>query len=314
MNEDLYVSAIKSKSHSSYTDTQQVTITPTLGAELLTDGALENWASATNLTSWGESVTGTSTITQEAAIVHGGSSAARFTIDASNSAANIQPSSLALTAQGWHRFVVWARAVSGAPAISFGPKSPPTPGMSLRTLDTTFREYTATRRQGTDTGCIFQRSTATSLEFVLDDLSIKRITLATCLATAKRMNNPNKIVKAALTMGDTNRVYMGGVAARIDNPLAPQNGLYAYHDGAQVFLDKQVAGVWTNLLAVTAAYAAGAYVEIRCNGTSVELYYGGTQRGATQTVSDATVISNLWFSRFATENGARLDNLSIQPV
>lgn len=80
-----------------------------VGPTLLTDGALENWASATNLTSWTESVAGTSTVNREDSDVHGGAHAARFDVDGSSSAASIQQSIENLILGAYLRAHVWAK-------------------------------------------------------------------------------------------------------------------------------------------------------------------------------------------------------------
>jgi hypothetical protein len=63
--------------------------TPTLSSTLLTDGELENWTTVTNLTSWTETVAGTSTVNKELSITDGSTTAARLDVDASNSGASI---------------------------------------------------------------------------------------------------------------------------------------------------------------------------------------------------------------------------------
>lgn len=57
--------------------------------EALTDGGLEDWASATNLTSWTETLAGTSTVNRESTVVKAGTYSCRFDIDSSNNAASI---------------------------------------------------------------------------------------------------------------------------------------------------------------------------------------------------------------------------------
>jgi hypothetical protein len=53
--------------------------------EHITDGGMETWASATDLTNWAEALAGTSTINREATSPHGGTYCVRMDIDASNS-------------------------------------------------------------------------------------------------------------------------------------------------------------------------------------------------------------------------------------
>jgi hypothetical protein len=58
-------------------------------SNLITDGLMEVWASASNLTNWTESVTGTSTINRDSDNKHRGNYSVRFDIDGSNSIVNL---------------------------------------------------------------------------------------------------------------------------------------------------------------------------------------------------------------------------------
>lgn len=78
------------------------------GLTLLVDGGLENWTSATDLTSWTESTTGTSTVNREDSAIHAGSYACRFDVDASSSAVAIQQS-VAVLLGAYYRASVWAK-------------------------------------------------------------------------------------------------------------------------------------------------------------------------------------------------------------
>lgn len=84
-------------------------VTPTEGANLLDDPGLENWSSATNLASYTESISGTSSINQETGDVHGGSNAARLAVDASNSLAGIVQN-VTIAQYAWFRASAWAYA------------------------------------------------------------------------------------------------------------------------------------------------------------------------------------------------------------
>lgn len=55
-----------------------------------TDGDMEIWASATNLTNWTETIAGTSTINRESVVVKSGTYSCRMDIDASSSGAQIE--------------------------------------------------------------------------------------------------------------------------------------------------------------------------------------------------------------------------------
>lgn len=89
-----------------------------LGEELFTDGGLEAWSSATNLTSWAEAVGGASTINQEATVKHAGSYSVRADIDAS--ASNAQITQIKTLVPGaWYQMSGWlySSAIGKKPAL-----------------------------------------------------------------------------------------------------------------------------------------------------------------------------------------------------
>lgn len=83
-------------------------------ADALLDGAMEAWDSATDLTAWSETVVGASTVNKEAAVLHGGTFAARLDIDASNSTALISQS-LTLDATTAYKLTIWYKTAAGKP-------------------------------------------------------------------------------------------------------------------------------------------------------------------------------------------------------
>jgi hypothetical protein len=150
----------------------QTSFTQSLGAELLTDGGLENWTSATNLTSWSESIAGTSTVNQDGADKHGGSFSARMDIDASNSLALIsQTASAAIN--DWIEITWWAKCSL----------SNRTGRVDLGTTTNAFTPATSWQQHITllraaalnPSLLVFRGSASVSLWF--DDLSAKKLTL-----------------------------------------------------------------------------------------------------------------------------------------
>ena len=85
------------------------------GEEEVTDPNLENWGSATDLTSWTETLAGTTTINREATSKHTGSYSARFDVDAVDSSATIYQA-IAMTPSSNYRVDLWYRADAGKTA------------------------------------------------------------------------------------------------------------------------------------------------------------------------------------------------------
>lgn len=80
--------------------------------EKVTDGGMEAWASATNLTNWTEFISGTSTVNRESVTMHGGLYSCRLDIDGSNSEAHIYQA-LTLTPGGRYHLRVWYKVDAG---------------------------------------------------------------------------------------------------------------------------------------------------------------------------------------------------------
>jgi hypothetical protein len=92
-----------------------------------------------------------------------------------------------------------------------------------------------------------------------------------------------------------------GVVANLDSATAPSNFVLASHDGTTARLTKCVGGTYTELVAETVAYSAGAFVEVRrLAGNDYELYYNGSKVGTTQTIADAGIIGNTLAGYFNT--------------
>jgi len=280
--------------------------TPTETPVTVTDGGLENWASATDLTSWTEEIAGTSTVNQDtdAGDIHGGSSAARLDVDASNSLARIYQGQYGHTVGDWWAIRAWLKASAAGKTAKLGINNGAPNGFS-HVLTTSLVQYMSTCRSTTFVGAqerlTFERTAGTSASLFVDDFTAAKLTLATMFAWMDA-KQANVTVKGAwiLTNG-----ALGGVIINLDNPTTPLNFVYAYHtgpDGDTISLFKCVAGVYSNVLVnQSAAYVEGANVEVRKTAsTTYQLWYNGAQIGADQTISDAGIISNTYHGLFGT--------------
>jgi len=145
----------------------------------------------------------------------------------------------------------------------------------------------------------------------IDNVSVKTLTLAT-LFSAINSDTPNVDVSAAATLVAGTQA---GVVINLDSVSSPANFVIGYHDGTNVKLEKCVAGVYTNLISTAVAYSAGAAVRVVKSGaTTYQLWYGGTQRGADQSVSDAGIVNNTLHGMFSTYEGNSLDDFSVVGV
>lgn len=142
--------------------------------------------------------------------------------------------------------------------------------------------------------------TGTSLGFLgaantvcsIDNVSAKQITTSHLFAT-RTFPNLSCRQTVRVTMVNDTRCGLVGWMDDYSNPL---NYITATHSGVAVHLIKVVAGVPTVLVSSTTTYVANAVLELRGarsgSSLSVGVFYNGVQRGTTQTVSDAGIISN----------------------
>jgi hypothetical protein len=256
--------------------------TPTLGAELLTDGDLENWTIPTNLTSWTESISGLSIVTQEAVIVQAGTYAARMDVDASNSLVRILQN-FGMGAGVWGQVSAWVRCSDAGSSVAITPSSFATftkvPGTTYVNWIVTYRNVAA------NDDVTFKRNTATSQSIYWDTLSVKALTLSTCLGTAVDVGTKNGISDSTwiLTAGT-----QAGHVICLDDETNPLYFILCYHDGTNAILEICENGTYTTKISAAATYSAGAQIRIVKVGTGVALYYNGTQVGTTQTIDTST--------------------------
>jgi len=271
--------------------------TPTLGAELLTNGTMEadaNWSNSAspilNERSSEQARTGTYS--------------RKITGNASAEAGATQ--SIVSPAGTWVSASFWYRRINGYGYVSLG-------GMPVVVLNTTntWVEAFRTFRQ-TSTNPSVRLLCEAALGGYWDDATVKAILLPTTLATITG-SAPTQTAAAKIHTLTTGT--QAGVVSLLDSASNPQNFLLAYHDGTNVRLDKCVAGVYTNLITTAVAFTGGAQIEIRRpSGNTFQLWYNGIQRGVDQTVSDASIISNTIYGLFSTFSGNLFSEFSLGDV
>lgn len=261
-------------------------ITPSEGDEHARDGGFEEWNESGQLSSWTAQTASSSSVSREETRVHGGQFSVRYDHDAANSEGRVYQTS-SMPAHTFHILRCWARASASGPRLALigtalGLNDSPT-----RELTTTYQEYVFNGRSIDDNGQIFPDVVqAGGKSAYIDDLSLKDLSFASLFALRETAVTENVISKATLNV--LPGTY-AGVAACMDAPDNPQNGLIAYLNQFSLRLTHYIDGVPDDLIKPSAiAYVEGAPLEIRKTGTTVQLFYNGQQVGATQSVSSNT--------------------------
>ena len=279
--------------------------TPVEGSELLTDGGLENWDDATHLTSWIEEIAGTSTINREDAVINGGTYSARLDIDASNSQAKIYQTP-SLSIGDWFVSRAYMRATGGRANIENVNQIPsnhtgyPPVGSWLEWDATSIKDTTAGFKVA------IGRHAASSQSIYIDDVSVKKLTLTSLLACVNAKTS-DVTVKANWTVLTK---VSAGIIMNVDDPSNPQNYVALFVDqqtgdgsAATLKLVKVVSNAVTQVASIAITYGDDDSIELRKSGTSYDVYYNGSQVGATQTISDAGIIGNGYHGLLSANGG-----------
>lgn len=267
---------------------------PTLGAEMLVDGGLENWTSATNATNWQEGINGASSVNRESSVVRGGTYAARIDVDAINSSCYIR-SATTMAAGTWVQVRYWSQANQASKTVRVDLGS-----VLIGTHTLSNGAWTqclsVVRAAGANPNFDFSRAASASTSIYIDDVSVCPIDLASMFSS--RAYTTHATTKAACTIVAGTQA---GVVANLDDPVTPTSFVIASHDGATARLTQFTGGTYTEKVSATVAYSAGATVEIRrLAGTDTyRLFYAGSQVGTDQTISGINGLYHGYFNSFS---------------
>jgi hypothetical protein len=279
-------------------------ISPTIGpTELLTDGGLEIWDDAsTPHTPWTHAHNGTSTVNREGTTKHGGTYSCRLDIDASGSNAYIDQVVTNLD-KAWLFISAWGYASATNKYLSMqennGTQAGPTFNPGAVWTNLAWTPYVS--KANTIIG--FKRSNTANASLYWDDISIKVISLPTCFGS-KVYTIPagDLLVRANVTLGLIGTRI--GFWTNLDSTINPQNGVFCSTDGNRIFLEKVVNGIYTTYTAEDKTWIDGDELKLVRVGNVYTVYWNGTPVwGLSQTISDASVISNNSIVQFSTYGG-----------
>lgn len=280
--------------------------TPVTGGDIATDGGLEAWDSGTDLTNWTEQIAGSSTINLEASDVHGGTSAARFDIDSSNSVAKISQT-ITNSNGDWLLVSVWAKASVAGKIIQVDENAGSNQGPAL-TLTTTYQQFvTLIRSTKANTDIGVKRSAGGSSSLYVDDITIEVVTLSSLLRVADAEDD-DVIVTVSIerTAGS-----LAGLVLALDSAATPANCVFVFLDGTNYLrVAKIVAGVYTPLATTAITYVAGAELRVSKRGSSFRVYYNDAAVGSTLTISDAGIVSNTLCGLLSTSASNAFDDFT----
>lgn len=276
-------------------------ITPTVGSDLLTDGAMENWNSATDLTSWTETLAGTSTINREAADVHGGTFACRYDIDGSNSSSRIGQA-IGAVAGRYVRVLGWHKASTTGKAGRFDLTAVQSVQVSL---PTTWTQIPAVVIPAVSSPTLYPtRVSLTSASWYLDDFSAKVINFKSMCLLRNFLNADGAFETHVANQGDATHA---GLVLRADSISNPRNCLVAYQQGVNyqgytvIRLDKVLSEMLANLGFETAggggADVFGSWTESAGTGAIARTTTAGEFRSgaaAAKLTAGATVNTNIY--------------------
>ena len=278
-------------------------IYPTLGVEKIADPGLEATYTAglcATLTA-----AGSATLAQSADF-HGGAKAQSMTPTVVNDRIYWQASTVA----GWWSAEIWAKVVGGTSAPTFRINFGTYDINKVITGAATYKKMIITGRATTGGVLLLQLREGDTDDFsqvITDDWSLKPITFASCLKTVKITTNGDVNISQKIAVESETQI---GFCFNLDSPTNPANFMLLYSTGTKVYLDKCVAGVYTNIATITQAWSSGDTLEIVKSGTTYDVYRTaiatGTraQIGTSYTVDEATIKDNIFHMQFSTYGGS----------
>ncbi len=279
------------------------TNTPTLGSELFTTG---NAASDSN----GNEINGTSGISASNSTLSSVAdpAAGTYAVKVVSTGASGQGFSDVASSLGTWLFLSFnAKRGSQGSTQSVSASNVSVPGINVATGS--YAGYVGSGRATASSPLRyrFNAGSTSGDELYFDNVSIKPLALNQLLVLRSGGAASTVTGKPTLTAGT-----QAGVCAKVNALLVPTDGIFCYHDGTNIKVDKLVAGTWTNLISTAVTYSAGATIEIRPGGTNIwQAWYNGSQRGTDQTISDASIVGNALYGGFSTYSGNTIDSLTV---
>ncbi len=167
---------------------------------------------------------------------------------------------------------------------------------------------TSARAADTSTRLFLRDQTVTNGDkSYLDAASLELLSFSDMLSQVTSTTTSD--VNVVVSIASSPRTTQAGLALNLDSSTNPQNGVFIYHDGTRVKVEKLVSGTYTSVASPTTTFVANAGLQVRKSGTSYAVYYNQTLVN-TYTISDAGIINNTIQARFNTYSGNSMSGLT----
>jgi len=253
----------------------KIVITPTQGAEDITNSNMETGSPPSN---W--SAVNLATLTSVADERTGGAGSKSLSVTNGGVSQGAARQDLDNGSGIWMSFDLWGRSVTNSSArVLLRQADNTTITTQVITAATSWTNLLFDARL-VGAGCYMALQNTTNApgdEARYDDISAKPLS---GLIAYKDFGTANVQVKLASTIGTLRA--MGVVARYVD----ANNYLYAYLGRMTntINLIKVLSGNTSSLISIAGTYGVAQNVEIRCNGTTAQLFYNNAQVGTDQTV------------------------------
>jgi lysophospholipase L1-like esterase len=276
----------------------KVVNTPTLGAELLTNGEVET------TTSWLGSGANLSVVADP----RPGSAGSNSLAIARNASSYPGARQSVVTTPGeFYLHAGWRRNVNftSANAVLFNS----TGAITLTTLSgfasTDWTQFTLIGQAIDAAIRVIPSGTAIALadgtSMRVDDLSLRKLDSGTMFALMPE-SVPDVNIRARMRVVEGTQ---GGLIVNANSQTAPTAYVIGHcHRGmGKVQLEKVINGTKITLIDVGAVYYDDSVIEIRKSGTTYQLFYKGAQIGTDVTINDAEIVNNPYHGLFSPSGG-----------
>lgn len=234
---------------------------------------------------------GGSPIVSESSDSHSGQKAQQFTATASTQ--SLTQTIYGLTIGSWVVASVWGKRLTTLGTGTARPVSQAGGGAFTDLVYTRHPIAFRTTATSKSFNVIREEGTLNFDTYVVDDATFKQ---AETQEVFRVIASESENVRVTATITSAEYYAVTGVVARVDSLDNPLNYLVVYRTITNIYLDKVVNGVATNLINSSTAFTGTETLGLWVRGNEASIYRNGGKIGATQTVPDTTDKFHGYFS------------------